>query len=192
MGLIWVLEVVSIVLGLILFWIEVFKLRCKNFIPAMFLLLYVPLFCVSPLLYHFLVGGAYTIDKKVEGTIFTDQAIYAIYHLYNISMLICFFVASEYFNKRQEPKQILSPPSTSQQRLIFFIHLLTGVYLYVSSTGLSLFELLVADRFTWFVDPNYSSFYSVVASYFISLAPLFFFIRSYRGKILSEWEQTCI
>jgi hypothetical protein len=54
--------------------------------------------------------------------------------------------------------------------------LLTGVYLYVYSTGLSIFELLVADRFTWFESADYSSFYSVVASYFLSLTPLFFFI----------------
>lgn len=181
MGLIWILEFTSLVLGLFLFRIEVLKLKCKNFIPSIFLLLYVPLFCVSPLLYHFLTGGAYTIDKKVEGTIFTDPAIYAIYQLYNIPMLICFFMASVYFNKRQVPKQILSLSTNSQQSIIFFILLFTGVYLYIYSTGLSPFELLVADRFAWFENPNYSSFYSVVASYFISLAPLFFFIY-YKDK----------
>ena len=176
MGMIWVLEIVSLVLGIILFKIEVLKLRCKNFIPSMFLLLYVPLFCVTPLLYHFLTGGAVTIDHKVEGLVFTDPRIYAIYHLYNISLLICFLLASIFFNRYQEPKQIVTSTTTLQQRIIFFLLLLTGIYLYVSSTGLSVFELLVADRFTWFENATYSAFYSVVATYFISLTPLFFFL----------------
>lgn len=176
MEMIWVLEIISLVLGIILFKIEVLKLRCKNFIPAMFLLLYVPLFCVTPLLYHFLTDGAITIDHKVEGLVFTDPRIYAIYHLYNISLLICFLAASVFFNRYKEPKQIIIPTSTLKQRIIFFLLLVTGIYLYVYSTGLSVFELLVADRFTWFGNSNYSPFYSVVASYFISLTPLLFFL----------------
>jgi hypothetical protein len=176
MGLIWVLEIISFVLGIVLFCIELLKLKFKNFIPSMFLLVYVPLFCLSPLLYHFLTGGAITIDRKFEGFVFTDPRIYAIYHLYNISLLVCFFVASEFFNKFKEPKQIFTSTTTLRQRIIFFILLIIGTYLYVYSTGLSVFELLVADRFIWFENASYSSFYSVVASYFISLTPLFFFL----------------
>ena len=174
--MIWVLEILSLVLGIILFMIEVLKLKCKNFIPSMFLLLYVPLFCATPLLYHFLTGGALTIEHKVKGLVFTDPRIYAIYHLYNISLLICFLVASISFNRYQEPKQIVTSAITLKQRIIFFLLLLTGIYLYVYSTGLSIFELLVADRFIWFGNANYSSFYSVVATYFISLTPLIFFL----------------
>ena len=37
---------------------------------------------------------------------------------------------------------------------------------------MSISELLIADRFSWFLNSNYSSFNSVVASYFISLSPL--------------------
>jgi hypothetical protein len=147
----------------------------------MFLLLYVPLFSLTPLLYHFLTNGAITIDRKVEGFVFSDPKIYAIYHLYNITMLLCFLASSIFFNKNREPKQVPSPSSTSQQRFIYFLLLAFGVYLYVSSTGLSIFELLIADRFIWFNNASYSPFYSVVASYFIALAPLLFFIY-YRDK----------
>jgi hypothetical protein len=171
MEMIWILEIISLILGIILFRIEVLKLRCKNFIPAIFLLLYVPLFCVAPILYHFLTNGAISIDHKVEGLVFTDPRIYAIYHLYNISLLICFFVASVFFNGYKEPKQTFISTTTLQQRFIFFFLLLIGIYLYVYSTGLSVFELLVADRFTWFENSTYSPFYRVVASYFISLTP---------------------
>ena len=176
MGMIWILEIISLVLGIILFGIEVLKLKFKNFIPSMFLLLYVPLFCISPFLYHFLIGGALTIDHKVEGLIFTDPRIYVIYHLYNIFLLFSFLVASKFFNSYKEPKQIVASTTTLQQRIIFFLLLLTGIYLYVYSTGLSVFELLVADRFIWFENASYSSFYSVLASYFISLTPLLFFL----------------
>jgi hypothetical protein len=176
MEMIWILEIISLILGIIMFRIEVLKLRCKNFIPAIFLLLYVPLFCVTPILYHFLTNGAISIDHKVEGLVFTDPRIYAIYHLYNISLLICFFMASVFFNGYKDPKQTFISTTTLQQRIIFFLLLLTGIYLYVYSTGLSVFELLVADRFTWFENSTYSPFYSVVASYFISLTPLCFFL----------------
>lgn len=169
------------IFGIILFRYEVIKLRCKNFIPAIFLLLYVPLFCLTPILYHFLTDGALTIDKRAEGFVFTDPNIYAIYHLYNIFMLSCFSMASIFFNSYRELKPSPSPAATSQQNIIYFLLLLAGVYLYVSSTGLSVFELLVADRFIWFDSSSYSSFYSVVASYFIALAPLFFYIY-YRDK----------
>lgn len=175
MGMIWGLESVSLLLGLLLFYVEVFKLRFKNFIPSMFLLLYVPLFCISPFLYHILIGGALTIDRKVQGLIFTDARIYFIYHLYNIFLLLSFLVVSKLFNSYNEHKQIVFIKTNLQQRIIFFLLLILGLYLYVSSTGLSVFELLVADRFIWFESANYSSFYSVVASYFISLTPLFFY-----------------
>jgi hypothetical protein len=85
-------------------------------------------------------------------------------------------MASIFFNKYQKSEQFNSSNTTLQQRWFFFILLLTGVYLYVFSTGLSLFELLVADRFIWFESADYSSFYSVVSSYLIALAPLFFYI----------------
>jgi hypothetical protein len=184
MGMIWVLEIFSLVLGIFLFWIEVLKLRCKNFVPSMFLLLYVPLFCVTPLLYHFLTGGAITIDRKVEGMVYTDPRIYAIFHLYNISLLICFFAASVFFNRYREPKQFVSSRTTLQQSIIYIFLLLTGVYLYVYSTGLTVFELLVANRFAWFESSTYSSFFSVVASYFIALTPLFFFLYIKEKKYL--------
>lgn len=175
MGLIWVLEIISAVLGLILFKVEVINMKCKNFLPSMFLLLYVPLFCFTPLLYHFLVGGAFTIDHKTKDSIFADVEIYYIYHFYNISMLICFMYATTVFNKFPEAIQSPLPLVTFNQRLLLFIFLLLGIYLYVNSTGLSLLELLVADRFIWFESSDYSPFYSVAASYFISLSPLLFF-----------------
>jgi hypothetical protein len=85
-------------------------------------------------------------------------------------------VASVFFNGYKGPKQTFISTTTLQQRFIFFFLLLIGIYLYVYSTGLSVFELLVADRFTWFENSTYSPFYSVVASYFISLTPLCFFL----------------
>jgi hypothetical protein len=177
MELIWILEIISLILGIILFSLEVVILKCKNFVPSVFLLLYVPLFSITPLIYHFITNGALSINKKVEGVVFSEPKIYVIYHLYNITLLICFLFSSIFFNKyRRESHQTSSHSSTSQQRFVYFLVLLMGVYLYVSSTGLSIFELLVADRFTWFNNPGYSPFFSVVASYFIALSPLLFFI----------------
>ncbi len=181
MGMIWVLEIITMTLGMFLFKIEVLKLKCRNFIPAIFLLLYVPLCCITPLLYHFISNGALTIDKKVDSLVFSEPKIYAIYHLYNISMLLSFLAASIIFNKNKLTNEVEIPFSNSKQRLVLFLLLSTGVYLYISSTGLSILELLIANRFEWFNEAGYSSFFSVVASYFIALTPLCFFIY-YRDR----------
>ena len=61
------------------------------------------------------------------------------------------------------------------QNLLLFLFIF-WVYLYVYSTGLPLGELLIADRFSWFLNPNYSSFASVVSSYLISLSPLLLYL----------------
>lgn len=180
--MIFILEVISLFFGIFLFRIEVIKLRCKNFIPSMFLLIYVPLFCITPILYHFLTNGAISIDHKADGYVFTDPRIYAIYHFYNISLLTSFFIASEFFKRYHTPIKITLIKSTVRQRVIYFLLFLTGIYLYVYSTGLSVFELLIADRFSWFENSNYSSFYSVVASYFLALTPFIFFLYYFEKR----------
>ena len=166
------LEILSFLLGFVIFYREVFSLKFKNYVPAVFILLYFPLFCVTPIMYHFIIGGAITINPGYENLIFKNPNIYAVYHLYNITFLLCFIIISKYLKKNNQIINSFSVELSKIQNIFLFIFLFIGVSLYVYSTGLSISELLIADRFSWFLNSNYSSFNSVVASYFISLSPL--------------------
>ena len=159
-------------------------MKFKNFLPSIFLILYVPLFCFTPLIYHFILGGALTIDHKTEGLVYNDFRIYLIYHIYNILMLLSFIFFSSYFNIFKKSSFIKLVDETFQQKMLLILLLSFGLFLYVDSTGMSLFELLIAGRFTWFENPNYNSIESVAASYFISLSPILIFIFLKNKNIL--------
>lgn len=176
MVLVGFLEILSLMLGLSLFYKEVITLKFKNFVPAVFILLYFPLFCITPLLYHLITGGAMTINPGYDGLVFSEPKIYIVYHIYNITFLVCFLFLSNYLNKINSVIKVSNDKISFIQNLLLFLFLFFGVYLYVYSTGLSLGELLIADRFSWFLNPNYSSFASVVSSYFISLSPLLLYL----------------
>ena len=57
-----------------------------------------------------------------------------------------------------------------------------GIHLYIYSTGLSVSELLIASRFEWFLNSNYSSPLSVIASYLIALAPALIYLCARQDK----------
>jgi hypothetical protein len=114
MGMIFILEVISLFFGIFLFRIEVIKLRCKNFIPSMFLLIYVPLFCITPILYHFLTNGAISIDHKADGYVFTDPRIQEMKcKYYNIDALINKAIINEEAHSSSESDDTSSSKSSS-------------------------------------------------------------------------------
>jgi hypothetical protein len=184
MSLIWFLEIVSFLFGILIFKFEIIDQKCKNFIPSIFLLLYVPLFSITPLLYHIVLGGAMSIDHKTEGLVYTNENFYYIYHLYNLILLTSFFVCGLYNKTFQKAIKIDLNRNKKSENIILISFLIFGIYLYIHSTGLTIFELLIAGRFSWFENSNYSSFESVLASYFISLTPLIIFIYLKNKKLL--------
>ena len=166
------IELASALLGTALLWRNLVQWRFRNFATSVFLLCYVPLFCVYPLIGRLLSNGAISIDTRNAETL-ADPSIYYVYQTYNLLILIGFLIVTF----ASKPRAVLrgvahsarfSPPFPTAWLLAC---LGLGIYLYVYSTGLSVTELLTASRFEWFLNDNYSSLLSVVASYFVALAP---------------------
>lgn len=166
------IEIASAAFGCTLLWRNLAQWRFRNFATSVFLLCYVPLFCVYPLIGRLLSDGAISIDTRNAATL-TDPHIYYVYQTYNLLILtgclIVTLISKPQIDPRAEaqPKRYRSP--FPPVWLLACMGL--GIYLYVYSTGLSVLELLTASRFEWFLNENYSSLMSVIASYIIALAP---------------------
>lgn len=166
------IEIGSAALGCALLWRNAIQWRFRNFASSVFLLCYVPLFCLYPVMARVLVNGALSIDSQ-SGTALQDARIYYIYQAYNLTIVIgCLLLSAidrprDLLRRREEQPWSRSP--------FVAVALLTtisvGTYLYVYSTGLSVAELLIASRFEWFLSDDYSSLLSVVSSYLIALSP---------------------
>lgn len=171
------IELVSAAFGCALVWRNAVRWRFRNFATSVFLLCYVPLFCVYPVIGRLLSDGAISIDTRSNATL-TDPYIYYIYQAYNILILVGCLIVTFISPPHSEPRAVVDltrhRPPFSTVWLLMCMGL--GIYLYVYSTGLSVSELLIASRFEWFLNDNYSSLLSVVASYFVALAPALVYI----------------
>lgn len=182
------IELVSAAFGCALVWRNIFQWRFRNFATSVFLLFYVPLFCVYPVIGRLLSDGAISIDTGSNATL-VDPYIYYIYQSYNVLILFGCLIVTLISPPRPEPRVAVDithlRPSFPAVWLLMCLGL--GVFLYVYSTGLSVVELLIATRFEWFLNDNYSSLLSVVASYFVALAPALVYVcvRDDRWKVLA-------
>lgn len=166
------IELASAVLGCALLWSNAVRSRFRNFATSVFLLCYVPLFCVYPVIGRLLADGAISIDTRSNVTL-TDPHVYYVYQAYNLLILIGCLIVTLASPSRAEPgptshRARHRPPFPTAWLLA---SLVLGICLYVYSTGLSVSELLVATRFEWFLNDNYSPLLSVVASYLVALTP---------------------
>jgi hypothetical protein len=166
-----VVEIGAAFLGSYLLLREVFFQRFTNYITTIFLLCYVPLFCVYPVIARLVVGGAISVHAT-NNVVLDDNYAYLVYQLANYGILgMCLLL-----QKSRPLRTALNHPEPLAESVYdapaLVLMLCVGVFLYVYSTGLSVAELLVASRFEWFQNENYSSLFSVVASYFIALTPV--------------------
>ncbi|NQV77613.1 MAG: hypothetical protein HQ490_04580 [Lutibacter sp.] len=166
------LEIISCFLGISVLWVEIFKLKCKNIVTSIFIACYVPLFCIFPLVARAFIGGATSINK-INGGIFIDSSVYIIFQLYNLLLLVCLIMLYSIARKKKKNRfEQSNVQSYEKYTGWLFALIILGVYLYIQSTGLSIIDLLIASRFEWFSNPNYSSFWAVIASYLIALSPI--------------------
>lgn len=170
-------------LGCVLLWVNAVRWRFRNFATSVFLLCYVPLFCVYPIIGRLLSGGAISIEAQNSFT-FTDPQIYYIYQIYITLILTGCVVLTLISMPRANPGPTSAPVNCSPPfPLIWLLVTLGfGIHLYIYSTGLSVSELLIASRFEWFLNSNYSSPLSVIASYLIALAPALIYLCARQDK----------
>jgi hypothetical protein len=171
---IYVVEFFTAFFGCSLLYRNIISLQFANFGTSIFLVCYVPLFCVYPLVGRFLSGGAISVDTRVN-QVLTDPLIYCIYQSYCIILLIgCHLVANKRPVACEFSNEKKSCYSSAPVMLLFL--LLVGVYLFYYSTGLSVIDLIFVTRFEWFLHKDYSVLLSVLSTYLIGVAPVLIYI----------------
>lgn len=185
MILVQTLELVAVLLALYLAHRELVVRRSRNFPTAVFLLCYAPLFCLYPLLARLFVGGATSISRYQPGLI-TDLPAYLVFQAANFGILFMIWA----LGRRDEPpspQPSLAYSGAGSVSIYLTVLLVAGVCLAILATGLSVNELLVAARFTWFRHKGYSPLLSVISSYLIALSPLLVYccVKERRWRLLA-------
>lgn len=174
------LELLSAVVGCAILWRATITERFRRFASSLFLLCYVPLFCIYPVLGRWLVGGAISVDVG-NGESINDPYAYLVYQGYSAVILAgCLILSAIPLSSLKQKKNIILKSRWSLHCL--FAGLCLGIFLYVYSTGLSVVELLIASRFEWFLNDNYSSLLSVIASYLVALTPALVYLAAKNGQ----------
>lgn len=179
------LELFSAAVGSVILWRVTVTQRFSRFATGVFLMCYVPLFCMYPVIGRWLAGGAQSISPRIND-ILIDPKVYFIYQAYNFLILAgCLLLAviSPVPHRRSRK----TPALLSLRTYGLLLGLFLGVFLYVYSTGLSIVDLLIASRFEWFISDQYSPFLSVLGSYFVSLTPALVYLaaKDDRKKLLA-------
>jgi len=151
---------------------EVFFKKCKNFATVFFLALYFLLFILEPLLLQLVFGGAKSIVRDMP-LMFEDEMIYHALNVYGILILSTFSILSfvKFGNPPINKSVNISKVSVNSLGGLLII----GYFIFLYSTGMSLEELFVSSRFSWF---NESSAFIVgiaISHYFFSLTPVYLF-----------------
>lgn len=167
------LEIFTAAIGLRLLHEEVVRNRFANYATSIFLLCFVPLFCVYPVIGRLVVGGAYSV-REGDLSVISDPLVYLTYQLFCFGVLAVFFLTKRNARLVAEPAPQWGRKYTLSlmEAAAFIAVLLAGVQLYISSTGLSVFELISASRFEWFRNPDYSPLAYVISSYLLAFAPV--------------------
>lgn len=152
---------------------EVIVKRCRDLATAIFLGLYTLLFVLVPLVLHVFFDGARSIVDGNEG-FFQDEFVYHVLNLYGFVLLgsIAFFsymdrgFTKTSFENDREKSILVCPLSCA---------LLVGFLIFLYSTGMSIEELLVASRFSWFQNSSAWTPGVAISHYFFSLTPVLVF-----------------
>ncbi len=183
------LELVTAIAGIMLLHEEMFKKKFLNYATTIFLLCFVPLFCVYPVIARLVVGGAYSI-RPGDDQVIDDPSVYLIYQFFCLGVLIMTFATrSKASLDRPWPNWRVKYEANPMELAALVGLVGLGVYLYVYSTGFSVRELILASRFEWFNNLNYSPVAYVVSSYLIALSPVAMLLaaqnRKYRWVIIA-------
>jgi len=166
------LDLITACVGLTLLYQEAIRNRFLNYATSVFLLAFVPLLCVYPLIARIFVGGAYSVAPGSD-IVIGDPWVYVLYQVFCLTILIVIYVSM----RRQISELPYVGWRIKYQADPIEIYVLTaliglGVALFVRATGYSFFELLSASRFEWVDDPNFSSVTLLISTYLMALSPV--------------------
>ena len=169
-----VLEIFTALAGSRLLFLEAIKNRFHNFATSTFLLCFVPLLCIYPVIARIAVGGAYSV-RPGDLQVIDDPFVYLVYQMFCLGILLSVFISQRNYNRRKSSPVKLRNQNYKMGTLAiaaFIAIIFGGVYLYVYSTGFSAAYLISATRFEWFKNANYSPVAYVISSYLIALSPV--------------------
>lgn len=179
MILVTMLEFCAVLLGVFLLRRELVVRNSQNFMTAVFMLCYVPLFCVYPLISRILVGGATSVNRYQPGVI-ADLESYIVYQSANLGLLAMILLAGRGAGKPPVPVALHQQWAGVVNYLAALVCI--GIYLGVYATGLSVSDLFAAGRFTWFHHKQYSPLLSLISGYLIALSPLLVYACVVEGR----------
>ncbi len=166
------LELFTALFGIRVLYREVFENRFGNFATSVFLICFVPLLCIYPVAARLVVGGAYAVGRFNEAIV-PDPVVYLIYQLFCIGTLVTITMTMPKTAKAVPLPDWTNKYSTNILEIAAPMGIaLSGVFLFIYSTGMSIGDLVSGSRFSWFNEQGYSSGLFVVSTYLLALSPV--------------------
>lgn len=177
------IEFFTAILGIYLFVRELFANKFGNFCTSIFLMCFVPLFCIYPVIARFAVGGALPVEATLPSPL-DDPFSYVVYQICCLAIIIPIILINNKSYSEENSSLYKQEIHQAKRREIYALMFLIsiGIYYYIDSTGLSISELLVASRFSWFVNSDYSALFYVISTYLISLSPVLIYYCAVHKK----------
>lgn len=163
---------------------EVVRKVCHNFATSIFTILFGIFFVIVPIILHTFFDGATRLDK-------TNDSIYFIndhYHLLNFYsfLILSVILIFSYLNK---PKTYVSPTldlkifsdNKVSRRLIYLMPII-GLFIFLFFTDMTISDLLIMGRFSWYDNPSSNLFMIAISHYFFALTPIAVFLISVSKK----------
>lgn len=169
---------------------EVVQLQFRNLASSFFFALYMILFVAEPLVLHLCFGGAHTVSN-LGGSVFTDPDVYYLLNAYGITLLLAYILlrrrGAATWERMMLPSATLAAEQPRGLASYLAVVIIAGVLLFIYSTGMNIRDLLVASRFAWFQENDFSLLWLTVASYFIALIAMYAYLlktTAQRNKLL--------
>ncbi|WP_375291554.1 O-antigen polymerase [Qipengyuania sp.] len=175
------IETITALIGIYLLVKEVSIYRFRNYATSVFLLCFVPLLCIYPLISRIVVGGAYSVQPG-DYLVFSDYSVYLVYQAFCLGILWMVYLTGgrQTLTPSPEWRSVIDTNIAELAIVVAIISL--GIALYVRSTGFTVGELITASRFEWFNNSSYSSAIFVVSSYLMTLSPVGLLLAIYKKR----------
>lgn len=158
-------------------WRELVVYKFQRLATSIFFCWYFLLYIVEPLIIHLFYGGPRSIVRD-SGVVVSDDYVFFVFNILGMSLLISAWLLSLTTARPSQhtPAQLGIPEQVLGVKNGLGLLIPAGSLLFYKSTGLSMAELLVASRFSWFESASYNGTAAVAAAYLIAVTPVYFFL----------------